>query len=147
MLKQCEKCGKFFGATSDDKLLCSECAVPEALENYAGGNMEEKRYEMARSIVYDQPEISPEELIKQMREEGIDIALRDIMGYVREGKMILKGAENGVFCEDCGKKIISGRRCPKCTRAMEELITAGAPKKEEKAEPKTKRSQGMFTAR
>ncbi len=147
MLKQCEKCGKFFGAKVEEDVLCSECAVPEALEHIIGMNLEEKKYELARSIVYDQPDISPEELIKQMRDQKIEITVKEIMSYVREGKMILKGAENGIFCEDCGKKILSGRRCPKCTKAIEKKITANKKvEPEQEAITTTKKSSRMFTA-
>ncbi len=146
MLRQCQKCGKFFGAENDENLLCSECSVPDALEDVRGLNLEEKKYEMARNIVYDNPDISPEEVIKKMREAGVDISVKEILNYVREGKMILRGAEDGVFCEDCGKKILSGRRCPKCTKKMEESIVAGhLDDKKEKPQLKKKKNK-MFTA-
>lgn len=144
MLKKCENCGKFFGAETSDRVLCEECSIPEGLENVMGLTYEEKKYELARSIVYDNPEISPEELIKVMDDKGVEIKLKEIMSYVREGKMTLKSADGGVFCEACGKRILSGRLCPKCTHKFEESIAnKSTPEKKETTEKKT--SQRMYS--
>lgn len=145
MLKQCTECGKFFGADSANQTLCTECSAPEGLSGVHGLTLEEKKYELARSIVYDFPEISPEELIKKMAEKDVELRLKEIMGYVREGKMELKDVEGGVFCEGCGKKIISGRLCPKCTHKFEQAIQSHQKSPEEKEEKPTSSKNRMYS--
>lgn len=121
MLKKCESCGKFFGADDDRVTLCASCSEGEITGLKHIKDPKEQRFVVARNLVYENPDISPEALVKEMKEKGIDISIREIMGYVKEGRLTLKNANpDDMFCEDCGKRILSGRRCPTCTRKFEE---------------------------
>ncbi len=122
MLKQCEKCGVFFGASDDNQVICESCKISEATGKGKGVSLEDLKYEAAKDIVRLNTDISPERLIKEMDEAGFKLNLREIMDYVKQGKMTLKSIKSGVFCEECGKKILSGRLCPTCTKKLEEKI-------------------------
>lgn len=123
MLKKCESCGKFFGASDDGVKLCASCAEGEITGLKHIKDPKEQRFVVARNIVYENPDISPENLVKEMKDRGIEISIKEIMGYVREGRLTLKNANpNDNFCEDCGKRILSGRRCPSCTRKFEDNL-------------------------
>ncbi len=135
MLKKCEKCGKFFGAY-DDAVLCSACAEGESTGLSHISNPKEQRFLIARNIVYDKPNISPEELILEMKNKGIQITRKEILEYVRQGRLRLNSVQVSGVCEDCGKKILSGRKCPACTKKFEQTIVNESkpdkPKKEQK---------------
>lgn len=123
MLVKCETCGKFFGTDNSDQKQCSACSVTgERLARHVAESGDPK-FVMAREIVYDQPEISPEDLKKAMAEIGVDISVREIMGYVKEGRLSMVNNPGAVLCEECGRPIMSGRLCPKCSSNLEKAIT------------------------
>ncbi|MDO4772410.1 MAG: hypothetical protein Q4A72_02450 [Bacillota bacterium] len=122
MLVKCETCGKFFGASSDETI-CSSCKEGEFTGLKHIKDPKEQRFVVARNMVYENPDISPENLVRAMRDMGIDISIKDVMSYVRQGRLTLKNAEIKNLCEDCGKKILSGRKCPTCTKKFEENLT------------------------
>ncbi len=123
MLRKCDQCGRFFGAENDSQTTCNACRPIE--ETHSGGteSLEARKLRMARSIVSENPNIMPEQLIKEMAERDVEISLKEIMRYVEKDYMILKINSNQYFCEDCGKKILSGRLCPTCTKRFEKKIT------------------------
>lgn len=146
MLKKCEGCGKFFGADGDQRL-CASCAEGEVTGLKHIKDPKEQRFVLARNIVYENPDISPDMLVKNMRDRGVDISVKEIMGYVKEGRLTLKNANpDDNFCEDCGKRILSGRRCPTCTKRFEdnlidargEILKEVKEAKKEEAEKKKK---------
>ncbi len=151
MLKQCEKCGVFFGADNDSQVVCESCQVSKTSSRIRNGSVEDIKYQEAKEIVRENPDISPEKLIKKMDEIGYKLTLREIMDYVKQGKMTLKGVADNVFCEECGKKILSGRLCPTCTKKFEEKITRPLKEEAQNAEQKSdsfdKRSHniGMYS--
>lgn len=122
MLKQCETCKKFFGADSDEVKHCAACLQGESTGLGHISDPREQRFFVARNIVYENPDISPEKLVKQMKEQNIEITIKEIMEYVKEGRLTLKNADVNMLCEDCGKRILSGRKCPACTKRFEETI-------------------------
>ncbi len=122
MLKKCEECGRFFGAESESQTLCQACRPIENTVSGSNENLEARKLRMARNIVSENPNIMPEQLIKEMAERDIEISLKEIMRYVEKDYMILKINSNQYFCEDCGKKILSGRLCPTCTKRFEKKI-------------------------
>ncbi len=133
MLLKCEECGKFFGSDDDSRAICSSCKEGAVTGLKHIKDPKEQRFVVARNIVYEQPDISPEDLIKQMKEMGIEITVKEIMSYVRQGRLTLKNADVDSMCEDCGKKILSGRKCPTCTKAFEQSM--------QKAQTEIKKSQ------
>lgn len=124
MLVKCESCGKFFGQERPDQTLCSACSVTGTKLARHIADSGDPKFVIARDLVYDNPEISPEELKELMEERGIEISVREIMGYVKEGRLSIKNAPQGNYCEECGRSIIGGRLCPKCSNQLEKAITA-----------------------
>ncbi len=138
MLKKCENCGKFFG-TEEDVNLCSACSEGISTGLAHISNPKEQRFLVARNIVYDKPNISPEELVLEMKSKGIKITRKEIMEYVRQGRLRLNSEQTEGACEDCGKKILSGRKCPACTKKFEQTIINKTAKVEENNKPQTKK--------
>ncbi|MCK8058646.1 MULTISPECIES: hypothetical protein [unclassified Fusibacter] len=126
MLVKCEKCGKFFGADDSSQTLCSACStdVSKAQKIFKTGDIEEQKFLLARDVVYDHPDIAPDALIEQVSEAGLELSIKDVLTYVRDGRLTMKSVEGGVFCEDCGKKIFGGRLCSSCKSKLEKAITS-----------------------
>lgn len=122
-LMRCKNCNRFFGAKEPNKIYCSNCTQANitGLDNTL--NPDEQKFLYARNIVYDFPDISPVNLVKKMQEDGIDISISEVMKYVKQGRLILKGVGEGEYCSECGTKILSGRMCPLCTKKFENAIT------------------------
>ncbi len=145
MLKRCEGCGKYFGTDSDDQEFCASCLESEVTGLKHIKDPAEQRFIIARNLVYENPNISPENLVNQMREKNIDMTIKEVMGYVRQGRLTLKNADPNNFCEDCGKRILSGRKCPSCTKKFEEVIKGAFSEVEKRVEEKPKKAKGMFS--
>jgi predicted amidophosphoribosyltransferase len=124
MLVKCESCGKFFGTEDKDKKLCSSCDTQVAKTGFEYEDVEEQKFKLSRSIVYDNPDIAPDALIEQINETGLTITLKEIMKYVREGRLTMTSVDGSIFCEDCGKKILGGRLCPTCSKNLEKAISS-----------------------
>ncbi len=141
MLVRCDECGKFFGADNNDIKICSSCREGEKTGLKHIKDPKEQRFVVARNMVYENPDISPERLVVQMKEMDIEITIKEIMSYVRQGRLTLKNADVNNLCEDCGKKILSGRKCPACTKKFEEELTKTQAeiKKEVEEEDKLKK--------
>ncbi len=135
MLSRCEKCGKFFGAEKAEKI-CSACKEGEFTGLGHINDPREQKFVVARNIVYEKPNISPEELVLEMQSRGITIDIRQVMEYVKKGRLRLSAAAVEGVCEDCGKKILSGRKCPACTKKFEQVIKGEKAKKPEQVEIK-----------
>ncbi len=147
MLIKCEECGKFFGADDDSNTICSSCKEGEITGLKHIKDPKEQRFVVARNIVYEQPDIAPDKLVQEMQDMGIDISIKDIMSYVRQGRLTLKNAEVENICEDCGKRILSGRKCPKCTKAFEESVAQAQAKVKQELEKENaaKKKQRMYS--
>jgi len=136
MLTKCTKCGKFFGATMGETV-CEECSIKSG--NFAGvdeTDYEDMKFQETRKFVYDNPQVSPEEVIAALDVKGIEIDRRTIMNYVRQGKLVLKSVEGKITCEECGRTILSGRYCPSCTRKKEQGLGVQKKAPVSREEPK-----------
>ncbi len=148
MLVKCDECGKFFGADNDEIKTCSSCKEGEKTGLKHIKDPKEQRFVVARNMVYENPDISPEQLVIQMKNMEIEITIKEIMSYVRQGRLTLKNADVNNLCEDCGKKILSGRKCPSCTKKFEEELAktqAELKKEAEEAEKEKNRKPTMYS--
>lgn len=143
-LKKCTNCGVFFGA-KDTEELCSACLSPISKKAVITGDAEHDKFANARAIVYDIPHISPDNLVKEMVDRGINITIREVMKYVNEGRLALVSEDGGSYCSSCGKKITIGTMCSNCSDKLE-VFRTNTPKvvKKEEKQPVGK---GMHTAR
>ncbi len=135
-LKKCEKCGVFFGAENDENL-CKNCRTPNRTKAVITGDIEYDRYINSRNIVFDNPRISPEDLVEAVKEKGIDINIDHIIKYILEGKLTLETGFIGSYCIKCGAKINDGTICAPCEMKMKF--------KEVDTEEEEKKHRGMFT--
>ncbi len=142
-LKKCENCGVFFGAKNEE-ILCSNCTSPKGKRVVITGDVEHDKFTNARAIVYDQPQISPEQLVKEMIELGIKITIKEIMRYVTAGRLALVSEGGGTYCSSCGKAIQIGSMCSDCTDKLEKFRNSVAPKPEK---VEVKKSTGMRSSR
>lgn len=140
-LKKCANCGVFFGGDGDT---CSKCKSPGGVKAVITGDTEHDKFTNARALVYEQPHITPDELVKALKEMGIRITIAEIMTYVREGRFSLVTEGGGSYCLSCGKRIMIGSMCKECSDKLEVFRTP--VKKVEKKEVK-KPSGGMHTTK
>lgn len=117
MLIKCEKCGRFFG--DDGNTLCSSCRITTR-KFKSSGDPERDKFLMARDLVYDNPDISPQGIIDLMAEMGMDITIREILKYVDEGRLTLNTIREGNHCQRCGTKIGFGKYCDRCRFRIEQ---------------------------
>ncbi len=143
MLVKCEECGKFFGANDDSNKVCSSCSEGEVTGLKHIKDPKEQRFVVARNVVYENPDISPEALVNSMKDMGIDMTIKEIMSYVRQGRLTLKNANVNNLCEDCGKKILSGRKCPSCTKKFEEELASAQSAIKQGVDGEMKRGQKL----
>ncbi len=117
MLTKCTKCGKFFGSDNGSDV-CDSCKISTGQFSEVS-NLDEVLFQTTREFVYDNPNVSPEDVIDYVAEKGLTITRKTIMDYVRNGLIILVSMEGKSTCEECGRTILSGRFCPSCTRKKE----------------------------
>jgi len=118
MLKKCSQCGVFFGAESDDEVKCKKCRL--SLQKFkSSGDEAYDKYLLTRELVYENPDISPDGIIEIMKDLGKPITRREIMGYVKEGKLTIASITDGRHCRECGVKIDSGKICKRCENKQE----------------------------
>jgi len=125
-LKKCEKCGVFFGAEGNETL-CTNCAEPKKKKAVLTGDVEHDKFANARAVVYDQPHITPKELVEELKARGIDITVREVMKYVTDGRLTLVTVEGGSYCTSCGRKIQIGTMCKDCTEKLDRFRTPNKP--------------------
>lgn len=140
-LKKCENCGVFFGAEGNETL-CKNCSGPKKKKAVITGDVEHDKFANARAVVYDQPNVTPEELVNELKARGIDITIREIMKYVTDGRLTLVTVEGGNYCLNCGKKIGIGTMCKECTEKLDRFRKAPAAQSNE---PAKKSTSGMHT--
>lgn len=140
MLTKCTSCGKFFGSSNGNEV-CDSCKITKG--NYKDvTDLDDVIFGETRSYIYDNPNVSPEDVIDYLAEKGLTITRKIIMDYVRNGLIILTSMEGKSTCEDCGRTILSGRYCPSCTRQKESSMGVQKPTAEVK---QSSTQAGMFT--
>jgi len=139
-LKKCENCGVFFGAEGNE-VLCKNCTQPKSKKALITGDIEHDKFANARAVVYDQPNVTPEELVNELKARGIDITIREIMKFVTDGRLSLITIEGGSYCASCGRKIAIGTMCKDCSKKLDKFRKPAAVKP---VQPEKKKS-GMHT--
>lgn len=121
-LIKCENCGVFFGADGIEKL-CNKCALPKFKKAVMTGDTEHDKFANARAVVYDQPQVTPKELVVELEARGIEITIREVMKYVTDGRLTLVTVEGGTYCAACGRSITIGTMCKDCTKKLDKFRT------------------------
>jgi hypothetical protein len=100
-LKKCETCGRMFSGEYGTTI-CSRCMVSD-----------DETFRRVREFVYDNPGSN----ISQVS-EGTGVPDEVVMGYLRLGKLELKGDGVGYPCDSCGEMITFGKFCQACTERL-----------------------------
>lgn len=117
MIARCPRCGNVF---SKDKF--SICPACKAQEN--------EKIDLLKHFVDENPHATLEQLqrISELTEE-------EILGYIRDNRLIVESDALKVRCESCGTPIIQGRFCRECRdRLSKGFSSAAAPLKARRKE-------------
>ncbi|MCL2049197.1 MAG: flagellar protein [Defluviitaleaceae bacterium] len=94
----CPRCGKVFAKIREP--LCPACMKEE-----------EKIFDAVRDYIKQNPDKSVKEVA-----EACEVPVKRILQYVRDGRIDASGGmRDDITCSNCGKPILSGRMCEKCT--------------------------------
>jgi flagellar operon protein (TIGR03826 family) len=115
-IKNCSRCNKIFMYVSGLRL-CDSCK-----------KLDEEDFERVRQFVRDFPGATIPEVSK---ETGVPSQM--IYRYLKEGKLeVSESSPIALLCENCGKRIKSGRFCVDCSKRLaNEMITAGKSLRED----------------
>ncbi len=139
-LKKCENCGVFFGSENGETI-CKNCAQPKRRKAVITGDPEHDKFANARSVVYDQPNITPEELVKELNARGVEVSISEVMKFVTDGRLTLITVEGGTYCSSCGTAIGMGTMCKACSEKLDRFRKPPTPKKA----PEPVHKPGMHT--
>lgn len=108
MIAKCPKCGSIF---SKDKF--SICPACKAVEN--------EKIDLLKHFVDENPHATVEQL------QGISgLTEEEIMGYIRDNRLIVESETLKVRCETCGATIIQGRFCRECRDKLAKSFSSAA---------------------
>lgn len=127
-LKNCEKCGRAFGA-EDGQKLCTKCLMSTI----------EDDFKLVRDYLYDNPGADVGEV-----SEATGVARPVILKLLKDERIEVVDEENAILrCSVCGKSIKSGRKCDECKNEFAQALVktaremkASETKKEIKVEGK-----------
>ncbi len=94
--KKCKWCGRLFQNSAHD--ICADC-IKKLDDDFL----------VARDYIYENPTTNIATLC-----EDTGIEEREIMHFLREGRLILSSADAGLRCEKCAAPISTGRFCRNC---------------------------------
>lgn len=98
----CSRCGKLFQHNGISNY-CPLCVQED-----------EENFKRIKDYLYNYPKSTVMEVA-----EALDIAVKQIKHYLREGRLEVVDAENFFLdCERCGVPIRSGHYCEKCMREL-----------------------------
>ncbi len=124
-IRNCRRCRRLFNY-SDNSRYCPSC-----LEKI------EQEFQEAKEYIYRNPGVG----IKTISEElGIEVG--QIKQWIREERLALSNAsDSGIYCENCGVNITTGRFCDKCKSELSSSLSSAVQKKEQEKPPKLKKSE------
>lgn len=120
-VRNCRKCGRLFNYVAGPPI-CMQCR--EALE----AKFQEVKKYIQEHVHASIPEVS----------EACDVSANQIQQWLRDERLELcEGSGIGLFCEECGESIVTGRYCEKCKANMANRLSDSIRKPEApKPQPK-----------
>lgn len=110
-LQNCAKCGKLYKPIIRGKY-CPACEKKE-----------DEVFQRVKDYLYDNPGAGIDEI-----SEECDATHKQIMQYLREGRLETIGDNMIIQCEKCGEFIRTGRYCSKCMRVISLNLKSAAKK-------------------
>lgn len=105
-VRNCRKCGRIFNYVAGPPI-CPACREAE-----------EEKFQEVKKYIQDHTGCSVAEV-----SEACDVTTSQIQTWLREERLELcEGSGIGLFCENCGASILTGRYCNKCKAAMAERL-------------------------
>lgn len=125
-IKKCKQCGKIFGSFGTD--YCADCA--EELDNI---------FNMVQDYIFEHETAGVVEISK-----ALDVDGKIILGFIRDGSLVLSEGNYVLQCERCHKPIPSGRYCDECKMTLGKILKGAVPDSEPpKEEEKRKKHARM----
>lgn len=128
-LTNCENCGRMF-SNSNEHTLCSKCRL-EVVDHF----------KIVREYVYDHPGARVNDVV-----EGTGVTKKEVLKYLREGKLELKNKSSELSCQKCGKAIQSGKFCASCASELRNGFN-DAIKKDNKKSEENNKPKGWHTSK
>ena len=101
-IRNCSRCGKIYAYEGFD--ICIQCRRED-----------EEDFRKVKEYIDENPDAT----ISEVSEET-EVDTRKIIGFLRQGRLEVKGGENLLLdCERCGVPIKTGRFCKRCSVEME----------------------------
>jgi len=119
---ECVKCGKHF-ESRQKKLLCSDCS-----------GIDQNVFGVIRDYLYDFPGASVNQVI-----DATGVSSRQILKYLKEGRIETVGETMLLNCEVCNKPISFGAMCENCRKDLNHSFQSASKAKT------TKTKQTMHT--
>ncbi|MBO6147338.1 MAG: hypothetical protein J6O70_07175 [Lachnospiraceae bacterium] len=95
----CRKCGRQFEAKFLSNGYCDDCNT----EYY-------DKYHQVREYLWNHPNTTADVVAK-----ACDCSVHQVMIWVKEERFLVsEDSKVFLYCENCGKKILSGKYCPEC---------------------------------
>ncbi len=117
--RKCKDCGKIFNFMG--KSICPDC-IKKRDEDFA----------KVRKYIYENPNARAEEIA-----EATEVDIKEILEFLKEGRLQLKHADGLLKCEKCGAPIATGTLCDRCTNSLNSHLRSALPQKEDK-KPKSR---------
>lgn len=124
-VRNCKRCRRLFNYTERSRY-CPACT--EEIE---------REFQEAKEYIYKHPGVGIHEVA-----EALEIEASQIKQWIREERLMLSNAENsGIYCENCGESIATGRFCSKCKSQITDTLSNAVTKKEA-PKPQAKAKKG-----
>lgn len=102
-VRNCKGCGKLFNYIGGAPL-CQACR-----------DKLEKKFQEVRDYLWDNPKATIAEITTNIE----DVSSQQIKQWIREERLQLSSdSPISLYCENCGKKIVTGRYCQDCKNKM-----------------------------
>lgn len=123
-MKNCAHCGKMFTYIGGPPL-CQTCIK----------KLDEK-FDEVKKYVYENPGCGIQEVC-----DAMDVTSAQIRKWIREERLAFsESSDVAISCENCGKRILTGRFCDNCKRELQNQIY-NAGKRPEPKQPEYKRQK------
>lgn len=124
-IRNCKRCRRLFNYSANSRY------CPACLEEI------EQEFQKAKEYIYRHPGVG----IQAISEE-LEIEVSQIKQWIREERLALSNAsDSGIFCENCGVNITTGRFCDKCKSELTNSLSNAVEKKGQVAPPLKKKSE------
>jgi flagellar operon protein (TIGR03826 family) len=127
-IRNCRRCKRIFMYVGGPQI-CEDCK-----------KQEEEKYEKVRLFLKDFPGATIQEVSQET-----EVETKLIYKFLKEGRLEISSTSPiALLCEQCGRRINSGRFCIDCSKKLaNEMIIAGKSLKQRSKDEKTGEARGL----